>query len=140
MSMASKDYAFVGALEVDCGVLKVLHFEFDYMKNFVAYRFMIDYNANTRMLAGEVGFKFERKTTWKYFGIKYKRHPRFSIVAAFSMNVDKPSSAAFTLNGKISVNGGSGSVTCSVNTDKDDGCDLYVRINVFGGHTYRSSW
>ena len=87
-----------------------------------------------------MGFKFERKTSWKFVTRRYKRHPKFEIALEFKMNVDKPSSASLTLDGDISVSGGSGSLKCSINTGKDDGCDLEVKIRVFGGHTYRSKW
>jgi hypothetical protein len=140
MSMGGKQYLFVGELALDCGRLERLRFGFDYMKSGVAYAFLIDYDSRSRMLAGGIDFKFERKTSWRFVFKRYKRHPKFEIGLDFAMNVDKPSSAALTLDGKISVSGGSGSLMCSINTGKDDGCDLEVKIRVFGGHTYRSKW
>lgn len=140
MSMGGKRYVFAGELAVDCGTLKVLHIEFDYMKRNVAYRFMLDYNSKTRELAGELGFKFQRKTSWRFVGIRYKRSPKFEIMVEFRMRVDKPSSAQLKLYGAVTLSGGSGAVDCALNTGGDDGCDLIVQVRVFGGHTYRSSW
>jgi hypothetical protein len=140
MSMGGKRYAFDGDIELDCGVLKVLHISFDYLKGGQSYRFDLDYDAGSRRLEGGVGFKFERKTSWKFWGYRYQRHPKFQVDVDFSMNVDKPESAALRIRGKVSVSGGSGSLDCSINTGADDGCSIYVRINKFGGHTYRSSW
>ncbi len=140
MSMGGKHYVFDGDIELDCGVLKVLHIEFDYMKGGKAYRFDLDYDGAKRKIEGGVGFSFERKTSWKFFGHRYRRHPKFQVDIDYSMKVDKPESAALTIKGKVSVSGGSGSLECSLNTGKDDGCSIYVRIKKFGGHTYRSSW
>jgi hypothetical protein len=142
MSLGSRSYDFDGQLVIDCGDLKVLSFEFDYEKDSVSYRFYIDYDSSTDILAGGLAFNFERKTSWNFFGFRYQRHPKFTVRLDFSMDVNKPSSGTLAMYGAISVSGGSGSLDCTISGDPevDDGCSLYVRIDVFGGHTYRSSW
>jgi len=62
-----------------------------------------------------------------------------------SMNVDKPSTASATLTGTISVSGGDGSLSCTLEVGSgsdwaDDQCSLHVHISVGGGHTYNASW
>ncbi len=140
MSMGGKHYVFDGDIALDCGVLKVLHIEFDYMKGGKSYRFDLDYDSAKGKISGGVGFKFERKTSWKHLFHRYSRHPKFQVDLDFSMKVNKPESAALKIKGKVSVSGGSGSLECSINTGKDDGCSIRVHINKFGGHTYKSSW
>lgn len=140
MSMGKKKYSFDGGMTIDCGVLKALQFRFDYTKGNRTYDFYIDYNSKTNAIAGGLGFAFERSTSWKFFGYRYRRHPKFSIRLDFYMDFDKPNDASLTLGGSVSVSGGSGSLSCTISGSGDDSCSLYVKIKILGGHTYRSTW
>jgi hypothetical protein len=147
MTMAKKTgLSFTGQLAVDCGKLEVLELDYDYWHNNVSEVFELDYSAATGILSGEVGFQFDRSTSWRFFFHRYNRHPYFDITLSYSMDVAKPGSAAeATLDGTISVSGGSGTVDCTIvagtGTDwQDDQCSLSVHIDVFGGHTYSASW
>jgi hypothetical protein len=141
LTLGSRRYTWTnGQIAFKCGVLDVLHFELAYSHRAISSSFLIDYNNSTRVLAGGLNFKFERRTSWKYFGHRYSRHPKMAISLAFSMNVDKPSTATMTLKGSVSVSGGSGSLACSFGGSSDDECTIDVSINVFGGHRYRDTW
>ncbi len=50
-----------------------------------------------------------------------------------------------TLDGTVSVSGGDGSLSCTIEAGSganwaDDKCSLHVHISVGGGHTYNASW
>ena len=99
-----------------CGELQVLHLAYAYYHGGVSSDFVLDYNQSTGILSGGVYFAFNRSTSWRFFGYRYRRHPSISIGLTYSMNVDSPSSASeATLAGSVSVSGGSGSLTCTVN-------------------------
>ena len=140
MSMGSKKYDFSGNMTVDCGQLSVFHLQFQYMKKSISYQFNLDYSSTTHVLSGGLTFKFERSTSWKFLSHRYRRHPKFVVHLDFSMDFDNPGNGKLNFYGSISVSGGSGSLGCSLNANGDDSCSLYVRVNIFGGHTYRSSW
>jgi hypothetical protein len=141
MKMASKTYNFTGNLQLNCGGLQVLHFQFYYTHRAVQSLFALDYTSKTKLLAGGVFFNFERSTSWKFLGHKYNRHPKIAMGLSFSMNVTKPASTlnAF-LGGTISVSGGSGTLACVINSSGDDECSIAVQINSFGGHKYNDTW
>lgn len=141
MKMASKTYNFTGNLQLNCGGLQVLHFQFYYSHRGVQALFGLDYSSKTKLLAGGVFFNFERSTSWKFLGHKYNRHPKIAMGLSFSMNVTKPSATlnAF-LGGTISVSGGSGTLACTISSTSDDECTIAVRINSFGGHSYNDTW
>jgi hypothetical protein len=140
MSMGGKAYKFNGNLRFECGTLKVLHLQFNYLHRSVSYLFAIDYNSSTKVLAGGAAFNFERTTSWKFLGKKYKRHPKMAIALAFTMKVDNPSAGSLTLGGTVSVSGGSGSIECTFGGSGDDECKLKAKINVFGGTSYSDTW
>ena len=140
MTMGKKNYDFSGNMTIDCGRLTVLHIQYQYWKKAISYQFNLDYNSNTHVLSGGMKFKFERSTSWKFLSHRYRRHPKFVVYMNFSMDFDNPGNGHLDFYGSISVSGGSGSLGCSLNANGDDSCSLYVRINIFGGHTYRSSW
>ncbi|MEN9506354.1 MAG: Carbohydrate binding domain [Actinomycetota bacterium] len=141
MSLGSKNYAFTGIINMSCGELRVLHFGFQYWKGGVSFAYSIDYDSTSKVLAGNLRFEFDRRVSWKYFGIRRTRHPKFMINLAFRMPVDNPSAASLTLAGSVSVSGGSGRVDCAFGgSNSDDGCSLQVTINVFGGTSYSSTW
>lgn len=140
LTMGKKAYDFNGNMKLVCGQLKVLHFDFLYTKSSVQYHFYLDYNSDTHVLAGGLQFKFERSTSWKYLSHRYRRHPKFVVRIDFSMDFDKPAADSLSIYGYISVSGGSGSLDCSFGGSGDDSCSLYVKINVFGGHTYKATW
>jgi hypothetical protein len=140
MSMGSKKYVFSGNMTISCGELSVFHIEFSYYHNSISYEFDLDYNSTTHVLAGGLGFKFEKSTSWTYLSHRYRRHPKFAIRLDFSIDFDNPSSGELAFSGSISVSGGSGSVSCSFSASGDDSCSLYVKINVMGTHTYRGTW
>jgi hypothetical protein len=141
-SMGGKtNLALTGNLQFDCGVLKVLHLQFQYLHKGIATAFMLDYNSRTHMLAGGAFFKFERSTSWKFLGRRYNRHPKIAIGLNFSMNIDRPSSGTLTLGGTVDVSGGSGSLACTLSGNgSDDTCAISVRVNVFGGHSFNDTW
>ena len=62
------------------------------------------------------------------------------------MNVDSPASTLeATLSGTVSVSGGSGSVSCTINAGSgtnwaDDECSLDVTVTAGGGHEYKATW
>ena len=146
MSMAKKtSLSFTGQISMNCGKLEILEMDYDYHHGSVTEVFELDYEASTGILSGEVEFDFDRSTSWKFFFHKYNRHPRFDITLAYSMDVDKPSTASATLTGEISVAGGDGSITCTLEVGSgsdwaDDQCSLHVHISIGGGHTYDASW
>ena len=142
MSMGGKtNLAMSGNLAYDCGVLKVLHLQFQYAHKGTAAAFLLDYDSKSHQLAGGAYFKFERKTSWKFLGHRYNRTPKISVGLAFSMNTDQPSSGRLTLGGSLSVSGGSGSLECTISGNgSDDQCSISARINVFGGHSYSDTW
>ena len=50
-----------------------------------------------------------------------------------------------TLTGTISVSGGDGSLSCTLEVGSgadwaDDQCSVHVHLSVGGGHTYSASW
>ena len=147
MSMASKtSLSFVGDISINCGDLDTLHFEYDYSHGAITQTFDLDYDSSTDILAGGVTFTFERSTSWKFWFHKFNRHPYFNVSLEYSMNVNKPASTLdATLSGTVSVSGGSGSLTCTINAGSgtdwaDDECSIDVQINVGGGHEYKASW
>ena len=146
MDMAKKtSLSFTGDISMNCGRLEVLKLDYDYKHGSITEVFELDYDASTGILAGEVEFDFDRSTSWKSFFHKYNRHPKFSIALLFSMDVDKPSTASVTLDGTVSVSGGDGSLSCTIEAGSganwaDDQCSLHVHISVGGGHTYNASW
>lgn len=146
MDMAEKtSLSFTGKIAMNCGTLEVLEMEYDYKHGSITEVFELDYDASTGILAGEVEFDFNRSTSWKFFFHKYNRNPRFDITLAYSMDVDKPSTASATLTGDISVSGGDGSITCTLAVGSgsdwaDDQCSLHVHISIGGGHTYDATW
>ena len=140
LTMKSKRYSFNGRLAMDCGRLNVLHFDYQYSKSGVFYTFNIDYNSDTKILAGGLEFNFDKKMSWKFFGIRRTRHPQFNIQLQFSMPINNPSAGSLYLYGAISVSGGNGRVSCTFGSSGDDGCDLHVHVNVFGGQTLDAKW
>jgi hypothetical protein len=140
MSMGSKSYIFDGNMTFECGELTVFHMHFDYMKKSVSYDFYLDYNSSNHVLSGGLAFKFERSTSWKYLSHRYRRHPKFEIKLDFSMDFDNPGNGKLSFYGFISVSGGEGSLSCTLNANGDDSCSLYVKIKVLGTHVYRGSW
>ena len=146
MDMAKKtSLSFTGKIAMNCGKLEVLQMDYDYHHGSVTEVFELDYDASTGILAGEVEFDFERSTSWKFLTHRYNRHPKFEITLAYSMDVDKPSTASATLTGDVSVSGGDGSLSCTIEAGSgtnwaDDQCSLHVHLSVGGGHTYNASW
>jgi hypothetical protein len=140
MTMGKKNYNFSGNMTIDCGRLTALHIQYQYWKSAISYQFNLDYNSSTHVLSGGLQFKFERSTSWRFLSHRYRRHPKFVIDMNFSMDFDNPGNGHLDFYGSISVSGGSGSLGCSLNGNGDDSCSIYVRVNIFGGHTYRSSW
>jgi hypothetical protein len=140
LTMKSKHYSFHGQLAMDCGRLNILHFDYQYSKSGVFYTFNIDYNSDTKILAGGLEFNFDKKMSWKFFGIRRTRHPQFNIQLQFSMPINNPSAGSLYLYGAISVSGGNGRVSCTFGSSGDDGCDLHVHVNVFGGQTLDAKW
>lgn len=146
MSMAKKtSLSFTGDIAMNCGKLETLEMDYEYHHGSITEVFELDYSASTGILSGEVSFDFDRSTSWKFFFHRYNRHPKFSITLAYSMDVDKPTTASVTLTGSISVSGGDGSISCTLETGSgsdwaDDQCSLHVHISIFGGHTYDASW
>jgi len=144
--MAKKtSLSFTGKIAMNCGKLEVLQMDYDYHHGSVTEVFELDYDASTGILAGEVEFDFERSTSWKFLTHRYNRHPKFEITLAYSMDVDKPSTASATLTGDVSVSGGDGSLSCTIEAGSgtnwaDDQCSLHVHLSVGGGHTYNASW
>jgi hypothetical protein len=147
MDMGKKtSLSFTGEIAMNCGKLEVLKMDYDYHHGNVTEVFELDYDSSTGILSGEVEFDFDRSTSWKFFFHHYKRHPKFSIKLAYAMDVAKPGSAAMaTLTGTISVSGGDGSLSCTLEVGSgadwaDDQCSLHVHLSVGGGHTYDASW
>jgi hypothetical protein len=147
MDMAKKtSLSFTGDIAMNCGKLDVLELDFDYHHGAVTEIFELKYDSDTGILAGDVEFSFERSTSWKFLTHRYNRHPKFAIKLAYSMDVANPGSAATaTLTGNVSVSGGDGSLSCTIEAGSganwaDDQCSLHVHISVGGGHTYNSSW
>jgi hypothetical protein len=147
MDMAAKtSLSFTGDIAVDCGVLKTLHIEYDYQHSAITYIFDLDYSSDTGILAGGMEFTFNRSTSWNFWFHKFNRHPYFDISLAYSMNVDSPASTLeATLSGTVSVSGGSGSVSCTINAGSgtnwaDDECSLDVTVTAGGGHEYKATW
>ena len=124
----------------------MLQLDYDYWHNSISQVFELDYNSATGILAGEVEFQFERCSSWKFFFHRFNRHPFFSIMLQYSIDVANPGTAAeATLTGVVSVSGGDGSISCTIEAGSgsdwaDDQCSLHVRIGVGGGHTYNASW
>jgi hypothetical protein len=140
LTMKSKHYSFNGRLAMNCGTLTVLHFDYQYSKSSVLYTFNIDYHSDTRVLSGGLEFNFDKRMSWKFFGIRRTRHPQFAIKLQFTMPIDNPSAGSLYLYGSISVSGGNGRVSCTFGSSGDDGCSLHVHVNVFGGQTLDASW
>jgi hypothetical protein len=144
MSMGGKTgLAFDGSLGIECGRLKTLHMQFDYMHRAVEYAFLLDYSSTTNLLAGGFKFDFERSTSWKFFGHRYNRHPKIKIAMQFSMNIAKPASTTdVTLGGSISVSGGSGALQCTFSTSGgDDECSFNFQMgSKYGSYKYADTW
>ena len=140
LTMKSKNYQFSGNLAMNCHGLQQLHFAYQYSKSGTFYAFYLDYDASTRVIAGGLEFDFDKRISWKYFGIRRVRHPQFAIKLDFSMPIDNPSAGRLTLYGRISVSGGNGKVSCAFGSPGDDGCSLHVHVNVFGGQTLDANW
>jgi hypothetical protein len=147
MDMGKKtSLSFTGQIGMNCGKLEILEMDYDYHHGSITEIFELKYDASTGILAGEVEFDFDRSTSWKFFFHHYNRHPKFSIKLAYSMDVANPGSAAMaTLTGTVSVAGGDGSLSCTLEVGSgsdwaDDQCSLHVHISIAGGHTYNASW
>ncbi|MEK9665313.1 MAG: hypothetical protein VW082_11925, partial [Candidatus Nanopelagicales bacterium] len=92
MDMGKKtSLSFTGEIAMNCGKLEVLKMDYDYHHGNVTEVFELDYDSSTGILSGEVEFDFDRSTSWKFFFHHYKRHPKFSIKLAYSMDVAKSS-------------------------------------------------
>ena len=140
LTMKSKNYQFSGNLSMDCHGIQVFHLSYQYSKSGTLYAFYLDYDSDTRVIAGGLEFNFDKKMSWKFFGIRRTRHPQFAIKIDFLMPIDNPSAGRLSLYGAISVSGGNGRVSCTFGSPGDDGCSLHVHVNVFGGQTLDANW
>jgi len=144
MSMAKKtSLSFSGELETKCGLLTVLHLEYDYSHGGVTQTFALDFDAATGHIAGGVSFEFNRSFSWKYLTYRYHRHPKVFVEITFDMDVADPSKASeATIDGSVSVSGGSGELDCALSTSGDDSCHITVDIKsaIGGGFHFEDEW
>jgi hypothetical protein len=138
--MAGRKYDFDGAIQTECGTLKVLHISYDYVKGKKEFAFNLDYDSSTHVLAGGINFKFSRKASWLFLGYRYRRHGKVNIDLKYSVDFDKPSDSSLYFGGTIGMSGGSGSVACYFGNPGDDYCKLVVKMNILGGYTYKNTW
>jgi uncharacterized protein YjbI with pentapeptide repeats len=140
MHMASKSYAFTGAISINNGALTAFSLSYMYVHGGSSWEFDLAYSSTTHTITGGLDLRYMKNTSRTIAGYKYERGIKITLSFRFYLDTSNPASGRLTLSGSGSGADATVSVSCTLSASGDDSASASISIRKDSTVKWGDSW